>query len=61
MFIQQKDEIPHGSFFVEEGGELLAEMTYSISGEDTMIIDHTAVDEILKGEKTPVTFYWIML
>ena len=52
MLIQHKDEIPNGSFFVEEEGKQLAEMTYSISGEDIMIIDHTAVDAILKGKNT---------
>ena len=50
MLIQQKEKDHNGSFFVEEGGEQLAEMTYSLSGKDTMIIDHTEVDESLKGK-----------
>jgi len=50
MLIQHKENGPNGSFFVEEGEEQLAEMTYSLSGTDTMIIDHTEVDEKLKGQ-----------
>lgn len=37
-------------FFYEENGEILAEMTYSMAGETRMIIDHTHVDEVLKGK-----------
>ena len=50
MLIQQKEEGHNGSFFVEEAEKQLAEMTYSLSGEDSMIIDHTEVDEVLKGQ-----------
>ncbi len=50
MLIQHKDEYPNGSFFVAEGELQLAEMTYSISGQDIMIIDLTEVDQVLKGK-----------
>ena len=50
MLIQHKEEGHNGSFFVEEDEKQLAEMTYSLSGQDTMIIDHTEVDEVLNGK-----------
>ena len=50
MLIQQKEDRGNGSFFVEEDDIQLAEMTYSLSGADTMIIDHTEVDDSLKGK-----------
>jgi predicted GNAT family acetyltransferase len=49
MLIQQKQEGSKGSFFVEENGLLLAEMTYSMAGTELMIIDHTEVSDELRG------------
>ena len=39
----------NGSFYYESDGRKLAEMVYTMSGEQTMIIEHTDVDESLKG------------
>jgi uncharacterized protein len=39
-----------GSFYYEENGVRLAEMAYVMSGEKTMIIEHTEVDDSLKGQ-----------
>lgn len=50
MEIQHKSEGSKGMFFYESNGEVLAEMTYSMAGETRMIIDHTHVDESLKGQ-----------
>ena len=50
MEIQHKAEGSKGMFFYEENGEILAKMTYSMAGETRMIIDHTHVDEVLKGK-----------
>ena len=50
MLIQQQQEGSKGSFFVEENGKRLAEMTYSMIGNETMIIDHTEVDDVLRGK-----------
>ena len=41
MEIQQEDNGKKGVFFIEENGEVVAEMTYVWSGEDKIIIDHT--------------------
>ncbi len=50
MDIQNQEHGKNGAFFIERDGEWIAEMTYRKSGEDTIIIDHTEVDESLKGK-----------
>jgi len=50
MLIQQKQEGSKGSFYIEEDGTTLAEMTYSMTGTDLMIIDHTEVSDALRGK-----------
>ena len=50
MLIQQKQEGHKGSFYVEENDKVLAEMTYSMTGADLMIIDHTEVSDELRGK-----------
>ena len=50
MDIQNQEHGAKGAFFIEEDGEWVAEMTYQKSGEDTIIIDHTEVDESLEGK-----------
>lgn len=47
----QHDERPAGgAFFFEISGQRLAEMTYSRTNPTLIIIDHTAVDESLRGQ-----------
>jgi len=50
MLIQQKQDGSKGSFYIEENGTMLAEMTYSMTGTDLMIIDHTEVSDALRGK-----------
>ena len=38
-----------GSFYVEENGDRIGEMTFSKAGSDRIIIDHTEVSENWKG------------
>lgn len=38
-------------FYVEKAGEVVAEITYSETGEKEMTIDHTVVSEELRGQK----------
>jgi predicted GNAT family acetyltransferase len=45
-----EDDGKKGVFFIEENGEIIAEMTYVWSGEDKIIIDHTEVSEKLGGK-----------
>ncbi|HYG20617.1 MAG TPA: GNAT family N-acetyltransferase [Ohtaekwangia sp.] len=50
MEIQHRDDGRKGGFYTEENGKILAEMTYVWAGEGKIIIDHTHVDESLKGK-----------
>ncbi|KOY84514.1 hypothetical protein AD998_20165 [bacterium 336/3] len=50
MEIKQNDNGKKGMFFIEEDNQTLAEMTYVWAGTNKIIIDHTQVDEILKGK-----------
>lgn len=51
MEIQQQDDGHKGSFFIKKEGKKIAEMTYVYSGPGRLIIDHTEVDESLRGQK----------
>lgn len=54
MNIQHADDGHKGVFFITDDdsakGKHLAEMTYVYAGETKIIIDHTDVDESLKGQ-----------
>jgi len=49
MDIELKEDGAKGMFFVEKDGSRLAEMTYSLAGETRMILDHTGVDDSIRG------------
>lgn len=50
MDIQLKDNGKRGIFYVEENNNILAEMTFIWAGTDRIIIDHTEVNDVLKGK-----------
>lgn len=50
MQIQHKNDGSHGEFFIENNGAPLAEMTYSMMDEKTMLISHTGVDPKMRGQ-----------
>lgn len=50
MEIQHNDNGSKGLFFVEQAEKVVAEMTYVWAGNDRIIIDHTEVDKLLKGQ-----------
>jgi predicted GNAT family acetyltransferase len=50
MEVLQKEVENKGSFYIEENGKKVAEMTYVWAGKDRIIIDHTAVHPSLKGK-----------
>lgn len=50
MLIQFEQEGAKGSFFVEEDGKRLAEMTFKMADSEKMIIDHTEVSDVLRGK-----------
>jgi uncharacterized protein len=39
-----------GSFYIEQNGKRVAEMTYVMAGEKNMINDHTEVSDSLRGQ-----------
>lgn len=49
MEIQMETNGSKGAFFMEKDGQRLAAMEFTMAGADKMIIDHTEVDETLKG------------
>jgi len=50
MTVQHKTDGRHGMFYVEEDGEIEAEMVYNFMPENKLIIEHTEVGESLKGQ-----------
>lgn len=49
MVIQHREDGNEGVFFLENNGEELAEMTYTLE-DGKMVIEHTEVDESLRGK-----------
>ncbi|MEZ5346455.1 MAG: GNAT family N-acetyltransferase [Pyrinomonadaceae bacterium] len=49
MEIIREDNGKKGTFFIEQDGKRAALMTYTMAGETRMIIDHTEVDDSLRG------------
>ena len=39
-----------GAFYVEQGGQRVAELAYSRDGRDRAIIEHTEVSDVLRGQ-----------
>lgn len=50
MEINHSDDGKKGKFFIQENGKSLAEMTYIWVGDEKIIIDHTEVDDVLRGK-----------
>lgn len=50
MEVKHTDNGKKGSFYVELDGKKEAEMTYKHSGNQQITIDHTEVNDSLKGE-----------
>ena len=51
MQIQHKQSDNRGMFFIaSEEGDILAELIYLKQGEESIILEHTEVDEELKGQ-----------
>lgn len=50
MDIQHTDDGLKGKFFITQNDKELAEMTYVWVGTEKIIIDHTAVDDALRGQ-----------
>ena len=50
MNIKQKETSHKGSFYIEEGEKILAEMVYTMTSPAKMIIEHTEVSDELRGK-----------
>ena len=50
MVIQHKENDHRGMYFIAEDDEIIAEIVYARGGGNTLIIEHTEVDERLKGQ-----------
>lgn len=50
MNVRHKHTETKGMFYVEEEGETLAAMTYTMPAVNKMIIDHTEVSDKLRGK-----------
>lgn len=51
MLIKHKKFGSKGLFFVEQDGNILAEMAYTVPSADKIIIEHTEVSDELRGKK----------
>ena len=49
MQIERDEHGRKGAFYIDEDGEWIAELTY-VRDDGTLTIDHTEVDEKLRGE-----------
>ncbi len=50
MEIKHQTDNHRGSFYVEAGTKKIAQMVYVMAGPKRMIIEHTEVDESLRGK-----------
>ena len=50
MIVEHKKKGTRGMFFVDYEGEVAAEMIYSLPSADIMIIEHTEVEDALRGK-----------
>ena len=48
--IQHEEAASKGAFYIDKAGQRVAEMTYSRTNATMIIIDHTEVDDSLRGE-----------
>jgi len=47
--VLHRDDGTKGAFYIEESGRQVAELTYVLAGSGRLIIDHTTVDDALRG------------
>jgi uncharacterized protein len=50
MLIQHKMQGNRGAYFIEEDGNILAEIIYTTPSPDRIIIEHTEVGDELRGQ-----------
>ena len=50
MKVQHKQNKENGVFTIDDNGTMIAEMTYDLTPEHEMVINHTQVDKELRGK-----------
>lgn len=50
MEVKQENDSKKGMFYIEQDGKVVAEMTYVWAESGKIIINHTEVNDILKGQ-----------
>lgn len=50
LAVQHQENDTKGRFYFESDNNILAELTYSVAGDDKIIIDHTEVGESYRGK-----------
>ncbi len=50
LTVQHQETNQKGSFYIEIANQRVAEMTYVWAGTDRIIIDHTEVADVLRGQ-----------
>ena len=50
MEVQHRQEGKKGEFYIEQDGEVIAEYSYSMMDDTTMIANHTGVSAQLRGQ-----------
>lgn len=50
MVIKHRENTHKGSFYIEEGNKLLAEISYSFAGADKMVLDQTIINNELSDQ-----------
>ncbi len=50
MEVLNEDNTQKGRFYIQENNTTEAEMTYTWAGDDRIIIDHTEVNDSLRGK-----------
>ena len=48
--VEHEEAASKGAFYIDKAGQQVAEMTYSRTNATMIIIDHTDVDDSLRGE-----------
>ena len=48
--IQQKETDGKGMFYIEDDGEIIAELSYTLKDNNIMTLDHTETDPKFSGE-----------
>lgn len=48
--IQQKEDEGKGMFYIEQNGDIIAELTYTRQDNGILTLDHTETDPAMKGK-----------